>query len=188
MWPTTLCFIYPLTTNCGIFSRKEMSHWDLLHRWISPSPWKILIHWKIFVEAVCILRQLILYPCGHFLKIIHSIIWGVTQYFLYCTCTFNTLRPSLHCLSNKNTIKVLQLKLNMHRIICFVQQKNDCCSGSQYAENHNRVWKILYQNFLRSKQFWYNHILPYHWLENNAMYRILLLHSLKTNLQLTQLC
>ncbi|CAI9558335.1 unnamed protein product [Staurois parvus] len=63
----------PLTVDHGKFSSKEMSRMTLLHRWqpitvprfnsLSSSEQPILS--KMFVEAVCMPRCLILYTCGH---------------------------------------------------------------------------------------------------------------------------
>ncbi|CAI9546949.1 unnamed protein product [Staurois parvus] len=70
------CFhfvINPLTADRGIFSSKEISQMDLLHRWqpitvpclnsMSSSEQSILS--QMIVEAICMPRCLILYTRGH---------------------------------------------------------------------------------------------------------------------------
>ena len=64
--------IIPLTVDCGIFSREEISRLDSLHRWhpITVPRWNSLSSWErpilsqMFVEADCMPRCLNLYTCG----------------------------------------------------------------------------------------------------------------------------
>ena len=70
------CFhfvIIPLTVDCGIFRREEISWLELLHRWhpITVQCWNSLSSWmrpilsQMFVETVCMPWCLLLYTCGH---------------------------------------------------------------------------------------------------------------------------